>query len=106
TYGLSLYSEAFPIEPKRAYRLRYDFMGPASGVKVWVRGYGEMRGTKRRLYEAVANGVGDGDGWHTVTHDFHPTEHTPLVTEMKVMLYAYWPAQAYWIRRIRIETLP
>ncbi len=105
TYGLSLYSESFPIEAKASYRLSYDFQGNAGGVKVWVRGYGLMKNEKRRLYEAVINGLGSGAGWHTVVHDFHPTEHTPAVTEMKVMLFAYYPAAVYWFRNVKIEKL-
>jgi len=106
TYGLSLYSQAMPVLPGRSYRISYDFLGPAGGVKLWVRGYGQHNGEKQRLWEAVVNGTGDGPSWKTTTMDVHPTRHRPAVTELKIMLYAYYPAGVYWFRNIRLQLLP
>jgi hypothetical protein len=116
TYGLSFYSDAVPIEAGRAYRLSYDFQGAAGGVKVWVRGYGEVRkdadhaAEHRRMWEVFVNGNAEGakalgDGWTRVTQDVTPTKHTPKVTEVKVMLYAYYPAGVYWFRNLRLEPI-
>lgn len=116
TYGLSLYSAAMPVEPGRGYRLSYDFQGEPGGVKAWVRGYGEVRKDAehpvehRRMWEVFVNGgvapAAGADGWRTATQDVHPTKHTPRVTEMKVMLYAYWPPGVFWFRNVRLEPLP
>ena len=106
TYGLSLYSQAMPVLPGRSYRISYDFLGPAGGVKLWVRGYGLHNGEKQRLWEAVVNGTGDGPAWKTTTMDVHPTRHRYAVTELKIMLYAYYPAGVYWFRNIRLQLLP
>jgi hypothetical protein len=107
TYGLSLYSKAFPIEAGRAYRVSVAFHG--AGAKIWVRGYGELThgGTteKRRLYEAVAELTPSKDGWAVTTHDFDPTKHTPKVTEMKVMLFAYWPPGVSWFDDVQVRAL-
>lgn len=46
TYGLSYYSEAVPVRPGQAYRIRFAFRG-AGGAKVWVRGYGHRRVSPR-----------------------------------------------------------
>jgi hypothetical protein len=108
TYGLSYYSDAVPVEAGRTYRLRYEFQGDPAGVKVWVRGYGDLKGEKRKLWEAVANGangVDAGGGWRAMTMEVAPTAHRP-VAEVKVMLYAYWPAGTYWFRRVTLEPLP
>lgn len=111
TYGLSLYSKPFPIKRGRPYRVTYDYLGAAGGVKVWVRGYvattdAEGKPTMRRIYEAVANGDqhrgGKDEEWHTTSMCFHPTiereatKNLPKVTEMRVMLFAFHPPQVYW----------
>jgi hypothetical protein len=115
-YGLSFYSDAVPIEAGRAYRLSYDFQGAAGGVKVWVRGYGEIRkdadhaSEHRRMWEVFVNGNAEGakalgDCWTRVTQDVYPTKHTPKVSEVKIMLYAYYPSGVYWFRDVRLEPI-
>jgi len=115
TYGLSFYSGTIPVTSGMTYRVAFDYRGPASGAKVWVRGYGPFRGEKRRRYEAVVNCRVMGENgkplrrseskanWHEFSQEFHPTRHRPNVSEMKVMLYAYWPPAVYWFDNVRIE---
>lgn len=109
SYGLSIYSQAFPIAKERSYRVSVAYHG-AGGAKVWVRGYGELTRPdgieKRRLYEAVAEVTASPKGWTVTTHDFNPTQHTPKVTEMKVMLFAYWPPGVSWFDDVRVSELP
>ena len=104
TYGLSFYSETIPVSSGQAYRVSFDFKG-AGGGKVWVRAYGEIRGKKRRRYEALANCTATGEKWQRFSHVFHPTRVRPRVTEMKVMLYAFWPPGVYWFDNVRIEPI-
>ncbi|HYE07249.1 MAG TPA: hypothetical protein VEL07_17175 [Planctomycetota bacterium] len=109
-YGLSYYSDPVVIEAGRSYRLSYEFQGPAAGVKVWLRGYGELKRAdgsveQRKLWESVVAGVGDGEGWHAVEHTTNPTKHRPAVRTVRVMLYAYWPATVYWFRNVRLEAV-
>lgn len=103
TYGLSYHSDPVPCAPGQAYRLRFRFRGPA-GCKVWVRGYGELRGKRRRLYEAVAAGAASDD-WRAFEHVFHPTRHRPAVGELRVMLYAYHPPGAYRFDDVSLEPI-
>jgi len=101
TYGLSFYSAAFPIVSNQAYRVTFDFKG---GGKVWVRGYGMFRGEKRRRYETIVNcRSATPKEWTTLSQCFHPTRLRPRVTEMKVMLYAFYPPKDYWFDNVRIE---
>jgi hypothetical protein len=136
TYGLSYYSAPVPVAKDAWYRITYTFLGPAGGVKVWVRGYrrpdtadadpstDSYAKLPRRLYECVANGDGvsakpaapgahhdtppdpQAATWRTMAMDFCPTRHTPNVDEVRVMLYAYWPPGAYWFRDVRLEAIP
>ncbi|MBA3846532.1 MAG: hypothetical protein H0X45_07800 [Planctomycetes bacterium] len=110
-YGLSYYSDPIAIEAGRSYRLSYEFQGPAGGVKVWLRGYGDLKRAdgsveQRKLWESVVAGVGDGAGWHAVEHTTNPTKHRPAVRTVRVMLYAYYPADIYWFRNVRLELVP
>ncbi len=106
TYGLSYYSAAFPCAAKQAYRVTGSVLGPAAGIKIWVRGYGPGKdGQRRRLFEAVLNATGDDQAWHPISHCFHPTKNTPAVDELKVMLYAYFPATVYWFDDLRVEPI-
>ena len=102
TYGLSYYSEPFPVVSGQVYRVRCDIRGKG-GVKVWVRGYGHYRGRWTRRYEAVLNAQGSADGWTHNTLEFNPTRRRPDVTEMRVMLYAYYPPARYGFDNVVVE---
>ena len=103
TYGLSYYSETIPVRSGQVYRVTFDFKGPSGGAKVWVRGYGMLQGEMRRRYETIVNCRVSSGEWTAFSQEFHPTKFRPEVTEMKVMLYAYWPPGVYWFDNVRIE---
>ncbi len=106
TYGLSYYSMPMPIATGQAYRISFAFKTSKKGEggKVWVRCYGMFRGELRRRYETqVFCRVEKADTWTHFSQCFHPTKFWPEVTEMKVMLYAYWPPGEYWFDNIVIE---
>jgi hypothetical protein len=104
TYGLSFYSDSFPVVSGMTYRVRCDTLGPG-GWKVWVRGYGRFRGRLTRRYEAVMPGTASPAAWTNHTMVFHPTRDRPEVTEMKVMLFAYYPAGIYWFDNVVVEAV-
>jgi len=104
TYGLSLYSDSMPVKPGQPYRISFDFKG-AGGGKVWVRGYGKLQGQVRRRWETWVRCAGNSSGWGKCSQVFFPTKFRPDVTEMKVMLYAYFPAGLYWFDNVRIEPI-
>ena len=105
TYGLSYYSEPFPVVSGQVYRVRCDIHGKG-GVKVWVRGYGHYRGRWTRRYEALLNARGRADGWTANALEFDPTRRRPEVTEMRVMLFAYYPPGRYGFDNVVIEPVP
>lgn len=102
TYGLSFYSEPFAIVSGQNYRVSCRLRG-TGGFKVWVRGYGLFNGRLRRRYEALLNGKSEADRWTDNEMVFNPTHHRPDVTEMRVMLYAYYPPGVYWFDDLRVE---
>jgi len=105
TYGLSLYSEAIPVVPGKTYRVTFDYMSE-KGVagKLWFRGYADVNGEKKRVYEGNVDCTG-GPTWKQFTGLFHPTKYRPNVSEFKIMLFAYYPAGVAWFDNIKIELL-
>lgn len=105
TYGLSYYSDSMPVVSGQAYRVSFDFNGPSGGAKVWVRGYGQFKGRERRRYETIVNCRAPAGEWTHFEQTFHPTKMRGEVTEMRVMLYAYWPPGVYWFDNVSIEPI-
>jgi hypothetical protein len=103
TYGLSLYSDPMPVKAGQAYRITFDYMGPDGGAKVWVRGWGMFQGEKRRRWETTVTCHCKDGGWTPNSQVIHPTKARPEVTEMKVMLFAFYPAGVSWFDNVRLE---
>jgi hypothetical protein len=112
TYGLSLYSEPIPVKPGQPYRITFDFRGHTGGAKVWVRCYGQLGGQKRQLYNTTVECRAPASAqWSTISQGFFPTRARPgmknlqNITEMRVMLFAFYPAGIYWFDNVRIEPI-
>ncbi len=106
TYGLSHYSEAIPVQPGQPYKITFDYKGASGGAKVWVRGWGQFQGEKRRRWETTIEcRVANPNEWTTISQEFFPTKSRPDVTEMKVMLYAFYPSGNYWFDNVKIEPI-
>ncbi len=102
TYGLSFYSDPFPAVSGAVFRLSFDYKG-AGGAKVWVRGYGRVRGELRRVYETWAPCQCRGGEWTRNERIFHPKSSAAEIVEYRVMLYAYYPPGLYAFDNIRVE---
>lgn len=104
TYGLSYYSTAVPATTNHAYRIAFDVLAPGGGAKVWVRGYAPGRdGTLRRCYETVVHCRTTPGEWQREERVFQPAKSRADIRELRVMLYAYWPAGVYWFDNVRLE---
>lgn len=104
TYGLSLYSDPMPIRTGQPYAIECRHRGPGGG-KIWVRGYVRTGDKAKRVYEAQAELSASTD-WTRLVYAFHPTKaHPPIPapTEVRVMLYAYWPAAESWFDDVRLR---
>ena len=105
TYGLSYYSGVVPVKTGQPYRVSFDYKGAPGGGKVWVRCFGQQAGEIRRLYEKIVFCEKKGTDWVHYQEVFFPTKYRPAVTEMRVMLYAYYPAGVYWFANISLEPI-
>lgn len=107
TYGLSYYSVAVPASTNHAYRVAFDVLAPGGGAKVWVRGYAPVRdGTLRRCYETVVHCRTTPGEWQREERVFQPAKSRADIRELRVMLYAYWPAGVYWFDNVSLEPVP
>jgi|GEM_PF-1584854 len=61
---------------------------------------------RRHLYDTYVNCFVDGAAWTHFDQVFHPTRRTPKVTEMRVMLFAYWPPGVYWFDNVSVTPAP
>ena len=102
SYGLSYYSAPIPVKKGQAYRVWFDYQGQSQGGKLWIRGYGVLAGKKRRLYETIVYCRAKSTDWQEFAQVFHPTRYRDQVTEIRVMLYAYWPPAVYHFDNVRI----
>jgi hypothetical protein len=102
SYGLSLYSEAFPCDPDKVYTVTFDYRcEKGTGGKLWMRGYAMVNGEEKRVYEGNVD-CGGNDKWQSYTGVFHPTKHTPGVTRLKIMLYAIVPDGIAWYDNVKV----
>lgn len=102
SYGLSLYSEAFPCNPDKVYTVTFDYKcEKGTGGKLWMRGYSLVNGEEKRVYEGNVDCGGNAE-WKTYTGTFHPTKHTPSVTKLKIMLYAIVPDGIAWYDNVKV----
>ncbi len=104
--GVSFWSDPIPVVKGKTYRISVDVIGQAGLMffpKLFVRGFGMVQDAKgnwvlRKLYETYLACRVEGPGrWCHFSQTFSPTEHTPAVTEIRVVLFAYWqPGEYYW----------
>ncbi len=106
SYGTSLYSEAIPIIPGKTYRVTFDYMSTKGGPggKLWFRGYGNVDGQMKRVYEGTVD-CDAAPTWKKYTGIFHPTRYRPNVSEFKIMLFALYPGGIAWFDNIDVEAV-
>jgi hypothetical protein len=106
TCGSHLYSDTIPVKPGATYSIEFDAKGLIAAdfcfAKVFVKGYGK-EGLTAELYNMYKAVRVDGSGkWQHFSRIFHPTERTPGVVNMRVMLFAYWPPGEYAFDNVAI----
>lgn len=111
--GVMFYSDPIPVEKGKFYRMLVDAMARTKGVPMmFVRGYGmaktaKGKQVKKKLYDTYVSCRFTTQGrWQHFEQNFCPTDRTPAVTEIRVMLYAYWPPGLYYWDNVAIAEVP
>jgi hypothetical protein len=111
--GVSYYSDWIDVKPGMRYTLSADVRSDGGKPKIFVKGYTEMpveiddngKATTVMMRRATFKVFLDCDGgrtWKTSTLTFCPTHDRQDVKWIRVMLYAYWPAENYWFDNVRV----
>ena len=105
--GVMLDSELIDCEPGQNYKLTADIRG-AGKPFVWIKGF--LKHPRREVYvdgyqTRLEPPSVSAETWTTCSIGFNPTARSPLVSKMKVRLYAYWPNGIYEFDNIRIEKI-
>ena len=103
--GVSFYSSPIPVDKGTTYTLSANVRSanPSATPKIFVKGYSLHKGKMREVYKTYLNCRLGSLEWQRFEQDFHPTLKTPNVTEIRVMIFSYWPPGDYWFDNIRIE---
>jgi len=134
-YGTAYFSDPIPVTPGKSYKVEVDYRGRSllGGAlecfpKLFIRGYGEVGGEKRVVYDAylALRCRTDGREWeHAVRIVTIPTDtpastagpsaslaveageadgHAP-VEFVRLMPYAYWPPDLYWFDNVTMKAV-
>jgi len=101
TYGIAYFSDPIAVTPGQSYKVTVachsggdDFFFP----KLFIRGYGNVAGESRVVYDAylALRTATQGKDWETNVRLIRiPTDTRAPVTHVRLMLYAYWPPGCY-----------
>jgi hypothetical protein len=102
--GVSFYSAPIPVKKGKSYNLYVDVRSdqPHATPKVFIKGYTLHKGEMRVIYKTYLNCRLNGAAWQHFEQTFSPTEKTPNVTEMRVMIFAYWTPGEYFFDNVKI----
>lgn len=105
--GVMLDSELIDVKPGQDYKLTVDFKGEGKPF-VWIKGF-LMHPRRKVLVDAYQTRLEPHSPskteWRTFSIGFNPTAKSPLITKMKVRLYAYWPNGLYYFDNVKVEEI-
>ncbi len=108
-YGVEFVCDPVPVEPGKAYKVEVDYRCRSTDFffpKVFIRGYGNVQGEKRVVYDAylALRSLEKFDQWkHGVRICRIPTDTHSPVEFVKLKLYAYWPPGVYYFDNVSLK---
>ena len=112
-YGVAYFSDPIAVRPGTSYKVEVDYRGKSvlGGAveffpKLFIRGYGEVAGEKRVVYDAylALRCKTQAKEWeHNVRIITIPTDMRTPVEFVRLMLYAYWPPDLYWFDNVTMK---
>jgi hypothetical protein len=108
-YGVAYFSDPIPVQPDKAYKVSVSYRGPSSDFffpKLFIRGYGDVQGEKRVVYDAylALRTKTQGKQWESNVRIVEiPKDTRSPVEFVKLMLYAYWPPGTYWFDNVSMK---
>ena len=112
-YGVAYFSDPIAVKPGQSYKVEVDYRGKSvlGGAveffpKLFIRGYGDVGGEKRVVYDAylALRCKTQGEKWeHNVRIVTIPADAPAPVRFVRLMLYAYWPPNFYWFDNVTMK---
>ena len=108
-YGAAYFSDPIPVQPGKAYKVSVNYRGPSSDFmfpKLFIRGYGDVKGEKRAVYDAylALRSKTQGKEWEWNVRIVEIPKDTAAPVEfVRLMLYAYWPPGTYWFDNVSMK---
>jgi hypothetical protein len=108
-YGVAYFSDPIPVQPGKAYKVSVSYRGMSGGIffpKLFIRGYGDVQGEKRVVYDAylALRSKTQGQSWESNVRIIEiPKDAKVPVEFVRLMLYAYWPPGTYWFDNVSLK---
>ena len=102
TTGLKYWCDYIEVKPNQSYTMSFDCRKTGGvSLKVFIRGYGEYKGSRRMIYDTPVSVYGDGPEWIRYGRSKPFTTAVPggmKVQWIRFMLYAYGggEGEAWW----------
>lgn len=106
--GVHLYSDAIPVKKDVTYKLSVDVKSGKTAFKLFIKGFAKIKCKNNKyrmriIYKCYKHCKGTKGKWKTFSRTFTPaSKRTPNVTEIKVMLFAYWPPGEVFVDNISV----
>jgi hypothetical protein len=108
-YGVAFFSDPIPVTPGKAYKVNLNYRGQSADIffpKVFIRGYADVGGEKRAVYDAYLSlrSKSQGKDWEWNVRIVEIPKDTKAPVEyVKIMLYAYWPPGTYYFDNVSFK---
>ncbi len=111
-HGVHFFSRYYKIKPKMRYRILADYRSTKArcNLKVFVKGYAEFKQPqypdktqRREVWRTYLACRGEPGRWHHNSEVFEPS---PRARWIRVIPYAYWPADEYYWDNVRVVEEP
>jgi hypothetical protein len=111
--GVPYWSDFIEVKPGVRYRLSVDCRSQGGKPKVFLKGYAEIpaeieedgkakKTLLRRMVSKISLDAEGGLEWKRTSVEFCPSRERKDVRWVRIMLYAYWPAQTYWFDEVSL----
>ncbi|MBE3069539.1 MAG: hypothetical protein IMZ66_04810 [Planctomycetes bacterium] len=108
-YGVAYDSAPIPVVPGKTYKVSIAYKGASTDFffpKVFIRGWGDVQGEKRVVYDAylALRCAKEGKEWEAASRLCEIPTDTPSKIEYVVLkVYAYWPPGTFYFDNVSLK---
>ena len=108
-YGAAYDSAPIPVQPGKAYKVSISYRGVSDDFffpKLFIRGWGDVKGEKRVLYDAylALRCKTAGKEWESNVRIVEiPTDTQSKIEYVVLKVYAYWPPGTFYFDNVSMK---